>query len=420
MKKINFENLPSTNTPINSTNLNQVQDNVEKVFNGEESMGSIVVEDIECKNLFNKNTITIDRGISTATGDLYGQTGLFTTDYINVANLSDIAWNGEYTSANKPWGAFYDSDKKYISGFETTLNVNTKVIPEGVTYVRLTYVNNSTDFLDKLQIEKGSIATEYTPYKKFGYNSTDSMGEIVVDDIKCKNLLYTPYNKNNKLTLTANHNDYYELLDFRCYLEAGTTYTFSCETSATTFGGSASQVQVMLFLNKEATTVINMGQKCYTFVPTVSGLYYLRCDVNVSGDTQSFWNFQIEQGPDATNYVEHKEFENNEIYLENEQVIGTWINGKPIYRKVFKNRSVPNTAFPFSFSSDWEYIVRTDFKYFANNSTKDEIHEAYYNSSDDFIRTFRRGSSLEIRCGSSLVTDVARMDFIFEYTKTTD
>jgi len=29
MEKINFENLPSTNTPINGSNLNQLQDNIE-------------------------------------------------------------------------------------------------------------------------------------------------------------------------------------------------------------------------------------------------------------------------------------------------------------------------------------------------------------------------------------------------------
>jgi hypothetical protein len=33
MQKINFENLPSTNTPINATNLNAIQDNTESAIN---------------------------------------------------------------------------------------------------------------------------------------------------------------------------------------------------------------------------------------------------------------------------------------------------------------------------------------------------------------------------------------------------
>lgn len=34
MQKINFQNLPSTTTPINATNLNAIQSNIEDVFNG--------------------------------------------------------------------------------------------------------------------------------------------------------------------------------------------------------------------------------------------------------------------------------------------------------------------------------------------------------------------------------------------------
>lgn len=33
MQKINFQNLPSTETPLNATNLNQLQQNVENEFN---------------------------------------------------------------------------------------------------------------------------------------------------------------------------------------------------------------------------------------------------------------------------------------------------------------------------------------------------------------------------------------------------
>lgn len=164
MKKINFVN---GETIDGANTFNTMQDNVEDVFNGNEAMGSIVVEDITCKNKFNKNTITSGKGISTSTGDLYSQSSLFTTDYIDVTDSSDIAWNGTYTSGTKPWGAFYDSNKKYISGFETTLNVNTIAIPTGVAYVRLTYADNSNDFLNKLQIESGLVATNYVEHKEY-------------------------------------------------------------------------------------------------------------------------------------------------------------------------------------------------------------------------------------------------------------
>lgn len=34
MQKINFKNLPDTSTPLNATNLNQMQDNIESAING--------------------------------------------------------------------------------------------------------------------------------------------------------------------------------------------------------------------------------------------------------------------------------------------------------------------------------------------------------------------------------------------------
>lgn len=42
MQKINFQNLPNTTTPINATNLNLLQDNIEDVFDSYETMGNLV------------------------------------------------------------------------------------------------------------------------------------------------------------------------------------------------------------------------------------------------------------------------------------------------------------------------------------------------------------------------------------------
>lgn len=46
MQKINFQDLPNTTSPVNATNLNAIQTNVENVFNGTESMGNINVAGI--------------------------------------------------------------------------------------------------------------------------------------------------------------------------------------------------------------------------------------------------------------------------------------------------------------------------------------------------------------------------------------
>lgn len=79
MQKINFQNLPSTTTPINATNLNAMQTNVENVFNGNEEMGDIKPNSIVSKygrltspnfdhqNPDNKPSMRFDMGSSSMT-----------------------------------------------------------------------------------------------------------------------------------------------------------------------------------------------------------------------------------------------------------------------------------------------------------------------------------------------------------------
>lgn len=53
MIKIPFSNLPDTTTPINDTNLNDLQDNVEDVFNGSVTMGNIKTTGAELRGNLN-------------------------------------------------------------------------------------------------------------------------------------------------------------------------------------------------------------------------------------------------------------------------------------------------------------------------------------------------------------------------------
>lgn len=76
------------------------------------------------------------------------------------------------------------------------------------------------------------------------------------------------------------------------------------------------------------------GKQSYTFTTSNNVDYILiawRNDLNHS-------NIQVEEGPNATNYVPYLNLEEamkeNQIYSTDERVIGKWTNGKPIYRKV--------------------------------------------------------------------------------------
>lgn len=51
MQKINFQNLPNTTTPVNATNLNQLQTNVESEINGRDYRQSFTISANSSKTL---------------------------------------------------------------------------------------------------------------------------------------------------------------------------------------------------------------------------------------------------------------------------------------------------------------------------------------------------------------------------------
>lgn len=60
MQKINFQNLPNTTTPVDADNLNDLQDNIEDVFDGTVAMGSIKTTGVKINNVDVKNVATLE------------------------------------------------------------------------------------------------------------------------------------------------------------------------------------------------------------------------------------------------------------------------------------------------------------------------------------------------------------------------
>lgn len=170
MKKINFNNLPDTTTPINNTNLNTLQTNVEEVFDGNEPMGSIVVEDIITKNIF--STHLINGVYAYATGVFANSTVyVCSADYIPVIAGKQIAFSTSYPSAEIGIVYFNDNNERIGAKVGTT-----GIVPEGATklVICIKKSNDKTTIVPSdvewVQLEYGS-ATEYTPHKSLGYTS---------------------------------------------------------------------------------------------------------------------------------------------------------------------------------------------------------------------------------------------------------
>lgn len=186
MKTIEFKALPDETTPLNPTNLNKMQSNVKDVFDGQESMGSIVVENIECKNLFDINTENAtSNGIGVITSNqivlscssAWAQTR-FKKIKVKQGETYTLSFTVENPSANTVAIAIYKSDNStkiantpnYINtsfSEHLTFTANdTEIVIALVANNSSTTNTNSVTF-SNIQLEKGDTATQFVEHKEF-------------------------------------------------------------------------------------------------------------------------------------------------------------------------------------------------------------------------------------------------------------
>ena len=144
---------------------------------------------VQNKNLFDKTKCT-EGYIDYNTGEFTSNTAFTSSDYILVEAEEQYYCNYVTYDSSAYGMAFYDKDKKYISGI--TL-VNLITIPNNAKYIRFCVRNsnypsgtNVTD-INTVYFIKGSTATTYTPHKEQTYTfplGTQRMylGDYLADD----------------------------------------------------------------------------------------------------------------------------------------------------------------------------------------------------------------------------------------------
>ena len=215
--RVNWEDLPSTNTPRNATNLNnmdaQIKENDDKLL-GNKPMGSIVVDDVSGKNLFVNGANIVTPGYLNASGNvvttdttLSYQDRLIpvkpSTQYTISSNTATVYRIAEYGSN----GAFIQRDlnSSARTSYTITTTANTYFIKMAGTL---------TTILGSLQIEEGSTATDYVEGKKIIKEENGYVKEnctFYANDFKCKNLFNinsTPtWISGNDMTWSVSNNE---------------------------------------------------------------------------------------------------------------------------------------------------------------------------------------------------------------------
>lgn len=105
-------------------------------------------------------------------------------------------------------------------------------------------------------------------------------------------------------------------------------------------------------------------------------------------------------------------------YSTDEQVVGTWIDGKPLYQRTFDYSGTITNRIPIVFDSQSiDYIIIVDCEFFVPE--ENHFYLPYYVSSYDHIQVLLSGKP-NINIFPMLTKTVNRVVVTFRYTKTTD
>lgn len=238
------------------------------------------------------------------------------------------------------------------------------------------------------------------------------IGNIVVDSIKSKNL----FNKNtaipgylvSRTTGDLAANSSYVASDF-IPMEAGVTFTVTNCSAYYTVCYNASKTYIGYMANANTMT-------------TLANTKYIRTCFNASSIDIN--TVMVELGSVATNYEPFQNVEGQDYYSLNEIKIGTYVDAKPIYRKVYTGTTstITNGYFTLTDAELKNISSLIRFDYYVKDGT---VFVPLPNVGDriavTYIQTSYGGLGLRV-LDSSYYSSFSEKPYtiILEYTKTTD
>ena len=253
-------------------------------------------------NNINKFSSDLEIGeIDNVTGlNVSNGNGIRTKDYIKVKSNTTYTIKNSNNYMNVIY--FYKKDKTYINysySTETSYTFTTGPTAEYIR-VRSSSTNKESDLTTKYKLEKGSIATPYTPY---GCGSIDYLA-------RNKNLAFLEFS--NKVRGYGNGNltnsDIYDT--YKAIVEENTKYTVS-------FVGNDNNVSNLCYFDKSMNYIKGnpFNSNNPRILTTPQNCKYITLAV-----MNTATNFMIEKGNTKTEYIENKE-QNIHIPLNKGQVL---------------------------------------------------------------------------------------------------
>jgi len=290
-------------------------------------------------------------------------------------------------------------------------------------------MNNQITYTDKVALNDNPLIPDINKCKADDMNEIKAkhngvmdgsipMGNIVVDSIRSKNMFNKDTVQRNKFIPTDSTSE--TLSD---YTDTYTTDWIPCKPS-TTYVISGTQVNRKRCQFKNAGGTITYGEATGSNVPytitTPNDAVYFRIYFCAEIANATFTDVQIEKGNTATSYSPYQNLNGYDIYSRGEMRIGTWIDGKPLYRKVYE---ISISSLTSSVDTD---ITALNMDTLVNiygttiqGTYKRNVFNtyAYSGTLSEWSGVFINGTTLTFRNYNLAVT---KAYMILEYTKTTD
>lgn len=336
--------------------------------------------EIECvkgKNLFDKNSVETQIGYFTSDGTLKsGGNSTVTTTYTKILPNTDMTISGFALE----WICFYDKNKNFIERVSGTL----KTFNKNAYYIRIQAPTNVFD-LSKIQLEAGTVATNYLPYNTI---QVKNVGKNLFDKDNVKRIY--AYIQNN--TTWRYYNDSYSI---RIPVKPNANYVISADNpNETIFRAGVtdssdipvSGTNVALY---STTRYSNTNTPIY--ITTGANAKYIVIQVAEDSANDTFNTLQVEVGTQATTYEPYQEnitnidLQGNELCslpnnVKDELVIE---NGRAkIIKNVGKYNITGNEAWALSGTESQPYINFGNYvdncKYPATSTTLPNLLSNYY------------------------------------------
>ena len=417
------------------------------------------------KNLFNKEDYFLDYqghvgfNLRLELGKTYT---LSSNKPLYIAKFAEYASQADGSEGPQIWKSF--TSWTFVAGNDTNNHLNNKVFLGLVSSNGDAISKNIDDFKDyEIQIEEGSVATEYEPYidnNKIYTKNKDGNYEVFMEEEvvisptepgihrgkvwiqKSKNL-FDGKIASGLINSTDNGNigpSSYTVVGVN-YIPVKSRTSYVVSAKYDTLSNSNVRDIGIYDKNKSFIKVVSWNNSLTVITPEYDGFIRIGYDKNC-------YDVMVEQGSKATEYEEYieqkiwcknengkyEEFvnmeraSNQQNYSTDEQVIGTWINGKPLYRKVVTTTAPEVTT-------DGTYPTNLS-KGFATNVDFAIIKEAYVNVNNEwftlpyilngngiikaFINILSSGVVDLVIATNSTYFSKKTVTAIVEYTKTTD